>query len=263
MEFKHPKFSMTYEEHGVGIPLLLIHGYPLNRTMWQPQLDDLSRVARVITPDLRGYGDSTTVAGIYTMELLARDCAALLDYLDITQPIVIGGLSMGGYIAMAFSRLFPSRLAGMVLISTRAGADSAEAKLNRIKSADELLEKGISPVVNSMLPKLLAPQTYLKNPQLVSRVKSILEKTSVEGARGALLGMKERYESHVTLTQLNLPAVVIHGKDDQIIPVEEAKQMDADLVNSKLVIIPEAGHLPNLEQPRLFNQVLQEFLGIF
>jgi 3-oxoadipate enol-lactonase len=260
MVYQHPEFKMAYEERGVGKPLLLIHGYPLNRSMWQPQLEGLSSLTRIIAPDLRGFGDSNPMEGIYTMDLLARDCASLLDHLEITQPVVVCGLSMGGYVAMAFARLYPNRMAGLVLTSTRAGADTPETQANRLASAEQVLKEGIKPVVDAMLPKLLAPDTYTKETQLVYRVKSILERTSVAGARGALLGMKERPDSHQSLKHLDLPALVIHGEDDQIIPTSEAQQMHADLKDSWLVILPSSGHLPNLEQPALFNQALQDFL---
>jgi 3-oxoadipate enol-lactonase len=260
MEFAHPEFNMAYEERGVGKPLLLIHGYPLNRSMWQPQLDGLSSLTRIIAPDLRGFGDSRSVEGIYSMDLLARDCAMLLDHLEISQPVVVCGLSMGGYVAMAFARLYPNRMAGLVLTSTRAGADSPEIQANRLASANQVVAEGITPVVDAMLPKLWAPTTYTKDPQLVSRVKSMLESTSVAGARGALLGMKERPDSRESLKHLDLPALVIHGEDDQIIPISEAQQMYADLKDASLIILPSSGHLPNLEQPVLFNQAMLDFL---
>lgn len=260
MRFKHPQFIMAYEDQGAGIPLLLIHGYPLNRRIWQLQFEGLSDIVRVIAPDLRGHGDSSPVADAYPMELLARDCAALLDHLSINQPVVVCGLSMGGYIAMALCRLFVNRLVGLILVSTRGGADSVDAQVQRRNVINAVIANGIQPVVNSMTQKLLAPHSYQNNPALVAQLKSIISMTSTEGIIGAQLGMIDRPDSHATLKKLTIPALVIHGREDQIVPVSEAEMMNLELRNSRLVIIPEAGHLPNLEQPAIFNQTVREFL---
>lgn len=260
MKFTGAGFTMFYEDRGEGIPLLLIHGYPLNCQMWQPQLEDLSDIARVIAPDLRGHGDSSSVPGAYSMELLAKDCAALLDYVGISQPIIICGLSMGGYVAMAFFRMYPSKLKGLILASTRAGADSPEVRSQRSKVVNQIPKEGIQPIASSMSQKLLAPMNYLKNPTLVTKIKSMIEMTSMEGIRGAQLGMMDRFDSHATLKQIEIPTLVIHGHEDQIVPLSEAEEMKAEMKYSKLVIISHAGHLPNLEQPAIFNQAVREYL---
>lgn len=260
--FERPDFKMAYEERGNGTGLLLIHGYPLNQRMWQTQLEGLADVAQVIAPDLRGHGHSDPVAGIYTMDILAEDCAALLDHLKITQPVVVCGLSMGGYVAMAFCRLYPHRLAGLILTATRAGADSPEARVNREKSADLVLTDGVSSITTGMLGRVMSPKTYQNNPKLVAEVLALMEMTSVEGVRGALMGMKERPDSHMTLMNVKVPALVIHGADDQIVSLQDAISMKAALPKAQLVVIPNAGHLPNLEQPARFNQVIRDFLSI-
>jgi 3-oxoadipate enol-lactonase len=256
-------FGMEYEDLGMGIPMLLIHGFPLNRTLWQPQIDGLANISRILVPDLRGFGLSDPLPGIYTMDLLARDCKDLLDKLGVNGRVVIGGLSMGGYIAFAFFRLFPERVAGLILAATRAGADSPEGKANRQKSAELAREQGAFPVVENMLPKMMAPKTYVTRKDLVEAARDIMESVSVEGIIGAQLGMMERPDATPLLPQIKLPALILHGSDDQLIPVKEAEAMHAAIPGSQLKVLPEAGHLLNLEQPILFNDALRAFLSSF
>jgi pimeloyl-ACP methyl ester carboxylesterase len=142
MEIQVNGYRMNYRQSGNGLPVLLIHGYPLNSRLWKPQLEGLADVAHLIAPDLRGHGDSESVPGPYSMDLLADDCAALLEALDISTPVIVNGLSMGGYIAMAFARRYPERLAGLVLTATRSGADSEAGKTARDQAAKQAREAG-------------------------------------------------------------------------------------------------------------------------
>jgi pimeloyl-ACP methyl ester carboxylesterase len=251
---------MNYEVKGDGIPLLLIHGFPLNHTLWDSQAANLCEIARVITPDLRGFGASNPVQGIYSMDLLAQDCRELLDHLGIHKPVVIGGLSMGGYIAFAFYRLFSERVRGLILAATRAGTDTPEGKANRENSARLVSELGISVLIDAMLPKMMASKTYAGRPSLVESVRKMMETTSVEGAIGAQLGMKDRSDSTPTLLHITQPTLILHGDGDQLVPLGEAERMQAAIDGSQLTILPDAGHLLNLEQPDLFNQAVRQFL---
>ena len=259
MRLSLPGFTMAYDDRGRGLPLLFIHGYPLNRTLWEPQIDDLSYTTRVLTVDLRGHGESDPMPGPYPMDLLADDCISLLDALGITTPIVICGLSMGGYVTFAFYRRYAARVAGLILTATRAGADSSESKANRDKSAVLAQEKGADVIAEAMLPRLLSPKTLTARPDLVDRVRKIMRGISVDGIVGDLTGMRDRMDSTPLLTQINIPTLIIYGADDQIIPLSEVEFMHQAIINSELKIIPDAGHLPNLEQPELFNQVVKEF----
>ena len=254
-------YTTTCTETGEGIPLLFVHGYPLNRLMWQPQFEGLSDVAHLIAPDLRGHGEAQAAPPPYSMDLCADDLNALLEAMEIRQKIVLCGLSMGGYITLAFFRKYASRLAGLILTATRPGADSPEARFNRDKAIDTVKEKGVTFIVESMLPKMLAPQTYVEKPDLVAKARSIMERTSVEGIAGALSGMKERPDSTPDLAQIHIPTLILHGEDDQIIPPQEAQAMHTAIAGSTLEIIPEAGHLLNLEQPVLFNAAVKHFLA--
>ena len=254
-------YTTISTELGKGIPLLFAHGYSLNRSMWQPQLEGLTSVARVIALDLRGHGDAEPAAPPYSMDLFADDLNALLEALSIQQRIVLCGLSMGGYITLAFFRKYASRLAGLILTATRSGADSPEGRLNRDKAIDTVKEKGVTAIVDSMLPKILAPNSYEKKPELVALVRSIMESTSVDGIVGALSAMKERPDSTPDLVQIHVPTLIIHGADDQLIPIQEAQAMQAAITGSTLEIIPDAGHLLNLEQPVTFNHAIRRFLA--
>ena len=255
------KFAAPTERRlGDELPVLFIHGYPLNRRIWQPQLEGLSGAARALALDLRGHGESQSVPGPYWMDTLADDCAGFLDALGITRPVVVCGLSMGGYVAMAFYRQHGLRLAGLILTATRAGADSDEGKANRDKAAQLAREEGPLAIAESMLPKILSPKTYDRKPELVGSVRKIMESTPVEAILGDLIGMRERPDSMLTLEEVQLPTLILHGADDQIIPVKEAEAMHRAVSGSQIEIIPNAGHLLNMEQPEMFNHAVRKFV---
>jgi 3-oxoadipate enol-lactonase len=260
MKFQLDNGYLAYERTGSGIPLLFIHGYPLSRKIWNPQIDDLSDTASIISVDMRGHGESYPFEGTYRMDLLAEDCHRLLFDLQVKSPVVVCGLSMGGYMTMAFFRKYPELFKGMILTSTRSGADSSEAKANRDAGVKNVREHGVAFIVDNMLPKLVSPATYTSNKPLVNTIDDIMLETSVNGIVGALQGMRDRPDSTSLLSQVKCPALIIHGAYDQLIPVTEAKSMHQHLSRARLVVIPEAGHLPNMEKPELFNQAVREFL---
>lgn len=253
-------FEMAYSDTGSGPPLVFIHGYPLNRRMWQSQLEGFKDFHRVVAPDLRGHGESQAPPGPYSMFMFSQDVNALLDYLGIEDKVVLCGLSMGGYVCFEFFRNYSERLAGLVLTATWAGADSPEKKSGRDESASNVLKNGIAPLADGMLPLLLSPETSQSNPDLTALVSEILNETSVEGAVGALQAMRDRPDSTSNLSEINLPTLVIHGADDRIIPYQEAEKMAGQIPQSKLVKVENAGHLPNMEQSKAFNSALQDFL---
>jgi 3-oxoadipate enol-lactonase len=251
---------LNVEVSGRGQPLILIHGFPLNREMWRPQIETLSSVAKVIAPDLRGHGQSPPTPGPYSMDLLADDCATLLEELGISEPVVLCGLSMGGYVAFSFYRRYPSLVAKLVLAATRAGADSPQARDNRDKAVETVKQHGPQDLVDSMVPIMMAPQVYANQPELVANVRNIMAQTSAEGMVAALRGMKSRPDSTTTLEQIGVPTLILHGADDQLIPLSESKAMQAGIPNSQLEVIPDSGHLLNLEQSQLFNQAVEKFI---
>ena len=241
-----------------GMALLMIHGFPFSSAMWEPQIEDLASVTRVVAPDLRGHGRSQPVPGPYTMEMLADDCMGLLDYLAISGPVVVCGLSMGGYVAFEFFRQFPEMVAGLILTSTRALPDTPEGKAARDKMAEKAQTEGVSAIAADMLPKLLSPKTYEDDEEVVEFVQEMMETTSVEGVVGALAAMRDRPDSTPTLAEIDVPTLIIHGADDQIVPLAEA--MRNAIPGAKMVVIPEAGHVPNLEQIDVFNDAVTDFL---
>jgi 3-oxoadipate enol-lactonase len=253
-------FVMAFQDSCDRPTLLLIHGFPLSSQMWTPQLEDLGEYVRVIAPDLRGFGQSDSVSGPYTITQLADDCADLLSHLNVASPFVVCGLSMGGYIALEFYRRYPELVAGLILVSTRAGADSEEAKANRDKSAELAKNEGATAVSAQMLPKMMAPEFYESDEELVEFVEEIMSAASLNGVVGALAAMRDRIDSTPTLDDIAAPVLIIHGADDQLIPPSEAELMYKAIPDADLVIIPDAGHLPNLEQPDIFNDAVIDFL---
>lgn len=260
MKFPLENGYLAYDRIGTGIPLLFIHGYPLSRRIWGPQIKAISGVASVISVDLRGHGESYPYQSPYTMELLADDCKRLLDNLNIEYPIIVCGLSMGGYITFALFRKYPDLFRGMILTSTRAAPDSAESKANRDISIRNVLNHGVVFIAEGMLPKLLSPTTQQSIPNLVNTIREIMLKTSVNGVQGSLLGMRDRLDSMPLLPHIKCPALIIHGEDDQLIPIHEAIIMKHHIPNSSLMVIAKAGHLPNMEQPEKYNQAILGFI---
>ena len=194
--------SIACHDSGRGVPLLLVHGFPFDHSMWNGQIDALSERYRVIAPDLRGFGQSELGEGVVTMEQMADDLAALLDALEIGEPVVLCGLSMGGYIAFEFWRKYAARLKALILCDTRAAADKPEVAANRLAMADRVLREGPQPLVDSMLPKLFSPQTYAERPHLVDEIERIMLRTDPRGiaaaarAHGPAARLHRRTEKH-------------------------------------------------------------------
>ena len=261
MNEEYDDFTMAYQDSADQTTVLFIHGFPLNSAMWGPQFDELTDLARLIAPDLRGHGQSDAPSGPYTMATLAEDCAGLLDYLGVNRPVILCGHSMGGYIAFEFYRRFPDMVEALILVSTRPGADSLEGKANRDKMAETAREKGVAPISRAMLPKLLAPGTAETDEELVEFVRLLMETGQPEGIAGALMAMKERPDSTPTLAEIDVPTLIIHGGRDTIVSVAEAEAMAEAIPDARLVVLSESGHMPNLEQMDEFNDALIDFLN--
>jgi 3-oxoadipate enol-lactonase len=251
---------LVYERVGNGYPILFIHGFPLSRKIWNAQQKELTDIVDIISVDLRGSGESYPFEAPYTMELLADDCKRLLESTNITAPVIVCGLSMGGYITLALFRKYPHLFRAMILTSTRAGADSDQGKVNRENTIKNVREHGVSYIVDAMLPKLVSNATLSSRPTLINALRSIMLETSLQGVIGSSQGMKNRADSTSLLSQIKVPVLIVHGADDQLIPTREAKNMHQHIANSRLEIIPTAGHLPNMEQPDQYNQIIRDFI---
>ena len=252
--------ELAYDVSGEGLPVVLLHGFPFNRTLWRDQTEMLAATHRVVAPDLRGFGESA-VGGedAATMEEMARDVAALMDELRIERAI-LGGLSMGGYVALAFCRLFSRRVRALVLADTRPQSDTEEGRRNRDVMARLALDEGMGAIAEAMLPKLLAPATHMKNPQAVARVREMILSTKPEAAAAALRGMAVRQDHTNWLQNVLQPTLIVVGSEDQLTPPADSETMRGEIRGSRLEVIEGAGHVSNVERPREFNQALTKFL---
>ena len=247
-------------EQGKGVPLVLVHGYPLDHSMWQGQLDGLSADCRLIAPDLRGFGASDVTPGTATMAQMADDIAALLDALGVREPIVFCGLSMGGYVAWQFAIRHAHRLAKLILCDTRVVADSKEAAEGRHKTAEKVLGAGSGIAAEGILPKLFAPATYEQQPQIVEATRQVILRTNPAGIAAALRGMAEREDFTSRLAHIGVPTLVLCGEHDKISPPDEMNSFAKQIPHAQFVQIAGAGHMAPLEQPGTVNAAIRDFL---
>lgn len=246
------------DTRGAGVPLILIHGFPLNRSMFEPQLDGLSSMARVITFDAAGVGDSE--AGPVSMDDIADLTAAVLTSQGIDKAVV-GGVSMGGYASFAFARRYPERLLGLILADTRAAPDSDAAKEGRRKMARFVEEEGVPAAAKRMVPGWFGPSTLQGRPEIIERARALVESAPAETIVRMLEALADRPDAVPGLAAINVPTLVISGAQDPMIPATEMADWAALIPNARHVVIPETGHLPNLEDPTAFNGAVAEFLA--
>ena len=257
-----PGATLFVHDVGQGSPILFVHGFPLDHTMWREQVAELSRDHRCIVPDLRGFGRSSVTEGKVTMEQFADDLAALLDALAISEPIVLCGLSMGGYIAWQFARWHSPRLKGLILCDTRAVPDSAEAAAGRLKLADDVVRLGPEVVVNAMMPKLVAPGFRVREPQWIEEIRQVMLGTNSHGIAAASRGIAERADAQPWLTTIECPALVLVGDQDVISTPAEMSEIASSLPHATFRVIPDAGHLSPLENPSPVNEAIRSFLEV-
>ncbi len=248
-------------DRGQGSPLLMVHGFPLSHEMWSEQIAVLSREYRVIAPDLRGFGRSGVTPGVVTMEQFADDLSGLLDALNVREPVVFCGLSMGGYVAWQFYRKYSARVRAMVLCDTRAGADSPEAAANRLTTADRVLREGPQGVVESMTPKLLAASTLSGRPDVVLALQRMMMANDREGIAAASRGMSQRPDMTPWLGEIRCPVLLVGGALDAFSPPAEMRGLAESIPGACFVEIPGAGHIPPMEQPAEVNAAMLEFLA--
>jgi pimeloyl-ACP methyl ester carboxylesterase len=239
------------------LPLVLLHGFPLDSRVWDAQRKDLSNRFRVIAPDLRGFRKSAPATTPFTMESLADDMHALLTEIGAL-PCVLGGLSMGGYVALAYVKKYPSDLKGLALIDTRAEGDSPEGKEARAKMIELVKDKGPPAVADAMMPKLLAPDSLSRKPALVKELRAILEACPTKTIEYALMAMRDRPDRTEDLPSIAVPTAIIVGDHDAITPPAMSEKMNKAIPKSHLTIVNGAGHMACMEQPDQVNRALAE-----
>lgn len=249
--------ELAYEERGSGPVMLFVHGFPLDRTMWIPQLAGLAKHRTCVAVDLRGHGLSAVDSpGEWTMDLFADDIATTLDAMNVEQ-VDLAGLSMGGYVSFAFWRKYPDRVRSLTLIDTKAEADSDEAKLGREKTAEAIAADGMEALYAGLGPKLLSP-----NPpaDVEATLRRIFTGVPPEAAAAVALAMRDRPDSTPDLSNIAVPVLWLHGEQDQLMPIDGARASAATMKDATFVSIPDAGHLANLENPTAVNDAIATFL---
>ncbi len=259
--------SLAYDDHGVGLPVIFLHAFPLNRKMWagelQALLDDQSY--RLITLDWRGFGESELTSSavkpvISSMVLLADDVAGLMDHLGTPQAVLCG-LSLGGYAAFAFARKYPERLRGLILADTRPGADTPEAQANRENVAQLAEREGTGAIADFQLPRIISDYTRQHHPEVERRVRQLIDSATPQGIAATSRGMAARVDSTELLAHISCPTLVLVGEEDALISPQVTRDYAAQIPGAHFVSIPHAGHLSNLEQPRAFIQAVRQFLS--
>lgn len=249
--------TLHHVEQGSGAAVVLLHGFPFDHRLWLPQLHALSDTARIIAPDLLGFGKSANVGSVHTMEQQADAIRDLLDAHRIERAL-IGGLSMGGYVALAFAERHPERLAGLGLFSTKGSADDTAAQEGRAAAARSVTEHGMRPMVESTLPKLFGPAAA---PAAIRAVRSMMEEQTPAGVAASALGMAQRPDRTAIAGQVNVPVLVFTGSADTVIPPAETAKLHTAAVGSSYVEVPGVGHITNLEAEAEFNDALRSWIA--
>ncbi|HEX4054089.1 MAG TPA: alpha/beta fold hydrolase [Tepidisphaeraceae bacterium] len=250
--------NLSYHEAGHGLPVVLVHGFPLDHRIWHAQTHDLAAVSRVITPDLRGFGHSAD-GGSFTIQSLADDLYVLLSQIHAL-PCMLGGLSMGGYVALAYARQYSSTLRGLMLIDTRAAADEPDARAGRDAMIELARTQGSSAVAEKMMPKMLAPGTAESHPHVAAELNSMMHACPAQTIQHALAAMRDRPDARPSLARIAAPTLILVGDSDVITPPAAAEEMHQAIRGSTLTVITGAGHMSPMEQPHQVSRAIKQFL---
>jgi len=253
--------GLTYVRSGEGPPLLLVHGFPLDSSMWNGQFEPLSRASTVIAADLPGFGRSGLGNGAGSIDSYADRLAELLTGPGISSPVVFCGHSMGGYVGWSFLRRHRERVGGMILCHTRSKADSATIARGRRLAAQRVTESGTQALVDDMLLKLVSKATQIGNPEVAIRLQAIMLAAGRDSVSAALVAMAERKDSTSLLAEIDFPVLVVAGEDDPITPAEEMQELANGIRGSTFRLIAGTGHISPMEQPDRFNHLVAEFLA--
>ena len=259
MDHRTSGVAMSYRDLGKGDPLVLLHAFPLNGRMFESQMRAFSGSHRVVAPDYPGFGRSPRTPAQPDVHYYAEGVRSLLDRLHLER-VILGGVSMGGYVAFECMRLFPERVIALVLANTRPEPDSEEMRETRIETALSVAEEGVGVLVDLQMERLLTPYTLQNDEELVENVRAMIFENSPDGVVAALGAMRERPDSTPLLGEIGVPTLVVGGKEDGIISPEVVGAIAAKIPDASHVIIPRTGHLSNLESPEKFNATLADFL---
>jgi pimeloyl-ACP methyl ester carboxylesterase len=252
--------TVTYDDAGTGPPLVLLHAFPLSREMWRPQVVALSKDFRVLAPDLPGFGGTAPFADAPSIDGMANVVAEFLDAQSVTEPVALAGLSMGGYVALAFARKYPDRLSALILADTRAEPDDAAGRANRDKMIAFAGDHASIDVFEQMMPKMLSEETRAQRPEVAAEVRRIAAAQPVGGLIHGMLVLRDRPDAGPGLADIDVPTLVIVGADDALTPPEMSQRLAGRINRATLVTISGAGHLSNLEKPAEFNAAARQFL---
>ena len=256
--FQRAGAKIVCEVRGSGSPLVLLHPFPTNRHFWDSVSPSLELRCRLIMPDLRGHGDSGVGEGA-SMANHAEDVFQICRECGVTRAAFVG-VSIGGYLLFEFWRRHRDIVASLVLSNTRAQADSAEARANRLKAADEVEKNGTASFLDSMVPKLLGETTRRNRPDIVNRARAMMNAMSGEGLAAVQRGMAARPDSVATLPTINVPTLIVRGQEDTLIPAQDAELMHNKISGSQLFAIPQSGHYSPMEKPEEFLKIVRPFL---
>ena len=250
---------LSFSDTETGLPLVLLHAFPLSRRMWEAQIAAWSHRFRIIAPDWRGFGESPPGDDEFIMESCADDLHQLLQYLKV-KTIVVLGLSMGGYIAFEFLRKYQDQLCGLILAATQPIADSEPSRKARYETAELVQKEGTNSLAGKLIPRLLGKTTLETKPGVVERVRSLIQSNSPQGIAKACYGLACRRDSSALLDQIQIPTLVLAGSEDAIVPRAQAESLHQNIPSSRLTSVDESGHLINLEQPGKFQDAVLSFL---
>lgn len=246
-------------EEEPALTVIFIHGFPFNKTIWSGQLEQLPANVQGIAYDVRGHGNTPAGQGYFSIDLFAKDLLLFINRLNLRR-VVLCGISMGGYIALRAAERSAGEIAGLILCDTTSLADSNEAKLARFAGIETILQQGLGLYTDNFVKKLFSPAAYSENPGLITFIKKVIMQNEPGNVCAALLALASRTDTTAGLKAIHVPVLVLRGADDQIISNEQAQQLSENIEGARLELIPQSGHLPNLENPVYFNNLVSNFL---
>jgi pimeloyl-ACP methyl ester carboxylesterase len=252
--------TVSYDDAGTGPSLVLLHGFPLCREMWKPQIGLLQAQFRLIVPDLPGFGDSSGLADPPSVAGMADAVAEFLDAIGVRDPVALGGLSMGGYVALAFARKYPTRLRALILADSRAEPDDETGKANREKMIAFATEHTAADVIDQMMPKMISSESQARRADFVNAIRLVAAKQSVDGIIAAVKALRDRPDAGPGLANIIVPTLVIVGSEDTLTPPAMSHSLADRITGARLVTIPGAGHISNMEKPAEFAAAMRDFL---